>query len=446
MFDYLKNIPIWFFLVCAIETHAESTGFYYGGEARARYESLDGQFRSGRSGNDQLGAFRGLVSLGYQGQTMGFHAELQDARGYLNDSSSPTSPSFVNPLDLLQVYGSLRLPQRILLADSNVKLGRFTLDIGSRRFVERNDFRNTINSYTGVHWNSSSHNGSNLDLFFVSPVDKKPKDFLSLSENKLELDKENDNKRFWGAHWQRPDLFNEVQLDIFVYGVNEFDRPAKLTLDREVITAGTRVLRKKKAGRFDLDVEVGWRRGEMSQSTDPTSPELKVRAHMIHAEIGYTFSSSWNPRLGLEFDLATGDDTDTIYRYERYERFYGTRRGDLGNTSIHGPLTRSNISVPGLRFSFKKGPTDGRFLLQRASLHSAKDEWVVAKLRNETGDTGSRLGNTFDFRIRHWLKEDHVRIEIGGSILEFSHYVKELKPNLKEDRTIYGYSQISWFF
>ena len=68
MFYYLKNIPIWFFLVCAIETHAESTGFYYGGEARARYESLDGQFRGGRSGNDQLGAFRGLVSLGYQGQ------------------------------------------------------------------------------------------------------------------------------------------------------------------------------------------------------------------------------------------------------------------------------------------------------------------------------------------------------------------------------------------
>ena len=176
MFDYLKNISICFLVICAIKTHAESVGFYYDGEIRARYESLDGQFRSGRSGNDQFAAFRGLVSLGYQGETMGFHAELQDARGYLNDSSSPTTSSFVNPLDLLQVYSSLRLPQGILFADSNVKLGRFTLDIGSRRFVERNDFRNTINSYTGVHWNGSSNNESNLDLFFVSPVDKKPKD------------------------------------------------------------------------------------------------------------------------------------------------------------------------------------------------------------------------------------------------------------------------------
>ena len=129
------------------------------GETRVRYETLDGQFRSGRTGGDQVLAIRSLLagSVGWEGfKVVG---ELHDARAYLDDLGTPLSTSLVNTVDVLQAYLALGNEE-----GSQIKVGRFTLDIASRRFVERNDFRNTINAYTGFHWTQRSGQ-SQLDAF-----------------------------------------------------------------------------------------------------------------------------------------------------------------------------------------------------------------------------------------------------------------------------------------
>lgn len=153
-----------------------------------------------------------------------------------------------------------------------------------------------------------------------------------------------------------------------------------------------------------------------------------------------------NWRLGLEYDLASGDDDPTDQKIGNYERLYGTRRGDLGNTSIHGPLTRSNISVPGIRLSFKKDRWDGRFILQRFDLDSAKDDWVVAKLSDPTGNSGTHVGDTFDFRVRYWIKPKHLRGEFGGSILQYGEFAENVPGGPSDDQARFAYVMLTGYF
>ncbi|HAO88922.1 MAG TPA: hypothetical protein DCR00_08355, partial [Gammaproteobacteria bacterium] len=67
------------------------------------------------------------------------------------DSGSPLDSFFANPLDILQA--NVTVPIANVFSESDrgfIKVGRFTMDQGSRRFVARNRFRNTINSFAGV--------------------------------------------------------------------------------------------------------------------------------------------------------------------------------------------------------------------------------------------------------------------------------------------------------
>lgn len=417
------------------------------GESRIRYESLDGQYRSGREGSDQLLPLRTLLKLKTGPESFEGVLEIHDARTYLDDEGSPLSTSFVNTHDVLQLHVDW-LALKSPWLDQRFKIGRFTLDLGSRRFVERNDFRNTINSYTGVHGITTFANGWHLDAFYTQPVNKLPlkADRESLDDNDFDLDEQDTTRGFWGLHLQKIALPHDLMGDLFVYGLSEWDREEKLTKDRHVLAPGFRIHRKKGRGRWDMDLEFALRRGQMREGNTLASKKLDVEAHMLHIEAGYTFDHPWNPRINLEYDLASGDDDPNDDVYGRYDRFYGTRRGDMGNTSIHGPLTRSNVSVPGIRFSFKKDRLDGRFIVQQANLDSSRDAWVVAGLTDAKGASGDHIGDTFDGRVRYWIKPQHLRGEVGGSWTEFGDFAEQVAGGPDANRARFAYVMLTAYF
>ena len=431
----------WLPLVCVFDISAKpESNLYASLESRVRYESLNGQYRKYFSGSDQLVATRNLALLGIEVNDLGSVLELHDARAYLDDDGTPLSGSFVNTFAVLQGY--LKYSPRFLKMDNIVKVGRFTLDIGSRRFAERNDFRNTINSYSGVHWIGEVPKHRRIDVFLSSPVEKKPGAYELLRKNDFARDEEQLGRRFLGIQLQEFKIQNDLQGDLFLYGLIESDLSSYPTKDRKLWSPGIRLKRSKRMGVVDFEVELALRKGEMSCSIEDKSDSVSVAARMLHAEIGYTFDNSFSSRLGIEYDFASGDDP-TTEGFERYERFYGTRRGDLGNTSIHGPLTRSNISVPGVRLSFQKGDLDGRFVLQKARLASAGDSWIVAKLQDSSGKSGKNIGTTFDFRIRKWMRDKKFRVELGGSLLRWGDFARSVNPDAHVNLTVYGYSQIT---
>lgn len=123
------------------------------GTQRTRYETLDGQFRAGRTGSDQMLALRTTLRLEAKSERFSAVIETIDSRQKLADTDTPIDAGMVNALELLQGYGAIRFDGPFATdSRSELRLGRQTMDVGSRRLVARNNFRNTINAFTGLHY------------------------------------------------------------------------------------------------------------------------------------------------------------------------------------------------------------------------------------------------------------------------------------------------------
>lgn len=421
-------------------------------EWRARYETLDGQFRASGSGGDQMLAFRTLLlAEAYTGRVT-WGAELQDARSYLDDEGTPLGTSIVNPLDLLQLYGRTRLHQGAGGSATDIQIGRMTLDIGSGRQVERVEYANVIVNYTGAYIRSVAQNGDELHAFYVVPVGGRPTDFESLKQNALSGDEEETSRRYWTVHYIRPNLLGRsverVSGELFVYGLQETDEPSVPTPNRNYLTPGVRIAREPAVGEWDLDVEAAYRTGRRRATSNPADlRDLSVRAWTLHAMVGKTFDHPWRPRIAVDFDYASGDRKPDDQRFDQYERLFGGRRTDLGHTGIHGPLTPANLLAAGGRIEVRPGPRwDARLAYKAAYLASSTDAWVVARVRDPSGQSGRFIGHSLDARARYWLVQDEVRLEAGVSGLIGGDLGNQAPDGSRQGDTIYAYAQVTRTF
>ena len=394
------------------ETSGEEGPFSLSGTTRWRYEALDGQFRAGFGGSDQAISGRTLIQAEYDAGGWVFGGELIDSRVYLDDDGSPLSTSMVNTVDILQAY--IRRPFTLNGAPAQLQAGRFTLNVGSRRFMARNGFRNTINAFTGVNFTAENIAGWRVTAFHVSPVRRYPRDFTALQDNKQDFDEENWDQRFWGLHGRRENLFGETALELFLFGLTEGDSAGLQTADRDQLTPGVRLYRAPAPGRWDHDIEHAIQFGARSASTAPGAPELDVFSQTHHAEIGYTWDHPWRPRLSAGFEYAGGEEAGDG-DWSRWDIQYGLRRRDFGQTGIHGPLRRQNIIAPGARLTFGKGRLDGRLLWKSAFLAQNTDRWASGGVVDPSGASGDHIGDHFDYRLRYWAVPDRLRLETGGA-------------------------------
>ncbi len=454
------------FILPSLSMAGEGLAFSLSGEARVRYEALDGQFRANSQAEgqgeghekgargDQLLLFRTLILGEMDAGAVTFGVELQDSRTYWGDEGTPLTSSVANPLDFLQVYGRLDdLPG--MLGDgstSQLTLGRQTASIGSKRQIERVDFANVIKSYTGANFLSTNERGDELHAIYVVPTERFPKDRAGLDDNDLSGDEEQWGRHIWGLHYRRADMAPGwapgLWGEVFVYGLEEEDTGDVQTPDRSHVAPGFRLYRKPVAGQWDVDLEGALRRGTRYATSDPSDTDsLDVEASMLFAAFGWTWDAPWQPRLAAEYYFASGDDDPNDDVFGQHERLFGSRRSDLNNTSIHGPLTPANLSAPGFRVEVKPNDRwDGRFYYHAASLASDTDAWVIAKLRDPAGQSGDFIGHTLDGRVRYWVMPDRARLEIGASALFFGEFAKDVPNGPQGDRTLFGYGQLTVSF
>jgi hypothetical protein len=415
------------------------------GSFRVRYENLEGQYRAGRTGSDQILVMRSLLHGTLRGAGFRVGAELQDSRQELADSGTPLSASIVNSAELLQAYVAWQ-GVGPLDSKSTLTLGRQTLDLGKRRLVARNRFRNTLNAFTGADWQLAFAAGQQLRVFFVLPVQRLPSDVASLLDNEARFDDEDGDVRLWGVFASTPAAPWGDPMEVYVLGLNEDDSSERATRNRDIYTLGTRLFRQAAPGRFDYEIESMIQWGESRSSTSSTI-DLDHLAHFQHAELGYSFDRSWRPRLVLQFDYASGDDDPADRDNNRFDTLFGARRFDFGPTSIYGPFARSNLVTPGVRVQFKPAAGLSAFIAYRAYwLASDRDAWTTARVSDPSGGSGSFLGQQVEGRLRWDPFAGNVRVEIGAAYLaegDFSDDVPNANP---EDDSLYVYVQTAFTF
>ena len=382
------------------------------GDHRTRHERLSRQFRAGLDGVARALAHRTRVSAELDLRRFRLRAELQDSRAHLADSVTALTTDMVNPLELLQARVEIPLDDLVLPGSRSVlRAGRFTMDVGSRRLVSRNRFRNTSDGFTGVEWRWTGPNDRGVRAFYTLPLERRVTG--DVLDNRPRLDRERFGLRFWGVHLSSANLPWDDRGEVYYYGLSEADAPGRATADRHLHTLGVRLHRPAAIAGFDYEFESAFQFGR-SRASPAAAVDLTHVAHLQHVAAGYTLAAPGTPRLQLQFDHASGDHDPTDGRNNRFSSLYGSRSFEFGPSGIHGAFARANLSTPGVRLTM--APRPGVNVMGSARgywLASSADEWTTAGLANTGGRSARHVGTQWELIAGWELAAARARLEAG---------------------------------
>ena len=400
-------------------------------ENRTRLEFLDDPWRPGESQKQTQIVQRNRLRFGADAPAgIRFLAEIQDARVF-NDRPNDFVSNSVDHLDVLQLFVSATqkdLFGRGLRADAHA--GRMTIDVASRRLLARNDFRNTVNAFDGVHLQLGSDDRMwRVRGFFTFPVAIRDSDLMN---NRLST-----RRRFSGVAFE--DLRNPwAQLD--AYGLFLDDLPG----NRSFRTWGLRAYRRPAPAQVDYEGEVAGQFGDRKSAAQGTRDQS---AWMVHAELGYTFGVAWSPRIAAQFDYATGNDDPSDDDVHAFDPLFGARRWDLMPTGVFGAFRRTNLVSPGVRLGLQPSKTIRLDLKVRHwRLDEARDAFAGSgspaggALTDASGDAGRDLGTDLELRAR-WEAREWLAFDVGYNHWWKGRFLDDVPATRRRGDADYFYAQ-----
>lgn len=402
--------------------------FKISGSVRLRYESLEEQARTGLNLSDELLAIRTTVSVEYRDGPIRIGAEVFDSRAYLAQAGSSVSTNDVNVLEPVQAYVAADFPDAFGKGSrATVQMGRFMLNLGSRRLISADDYRNTTSGSTGIRADFVTPSGLNITGFYVLPQIRFPDDQPSLLKNKSALDSESFDLRLWGALVTRPRAIGAAAAELGYTRLQEEDAPFRPNRNRDLHTINARVIRDAKMGKVDYEAEAIWQFGHVRASSAATAALLDVNAWMFHLGVGYSFPGAAKARLSLAYDYASGDGPSA--KYGRFDTLYGMRRAEYGPSGIYSAIGRANISSPAVRLDLAPGKRlDVLGIYRPMWLAGRTDSFATTGVRDATGKSGNFAGHQFDGRVRYWLLPGQLRGEVNAVYLAKGRFLRQA-PN-----------------
>jgi hypothetical protein len=369
-------------------------------ENRTRFESYDHPWRStqaiGGGQTDSQMVLRSRVRVGLGGNgPFRFLFEGQDSRAYGNNAPGDfVNNTTVNEFDIVQLLGSVTVNN---VGGSGLRtdlhFGRMTMDFGMRRYVARNDFRNTTNAFDGVHWQIGEGQTWRFRAFLVEPVIR----------NEVQLDEQTARSVFWGTYVESQHI-PWLNVNAFYFGLND-QQLQNRSLHRTYGTYGLRLFKSPAISEFDYEFEGAIQTGRLGN--------VDHFAYNPNAQAGYTLNLPWTPRFLVQYTYASGTRTPGGSQNGDFDPLFGARRFDLMPTGNFGAFFRSNISSPGWRLIVQPD--------QNWTVQVKQRFWYLAEstavfsgsgLQDSTGGAGNYLGHDVELRAQ-WAVSSNMDFDVG---------------------------------
>lgn len=329
-----------------------------GGEIRTRYHYEQGLGQQAgatrfQDTENEFGLFRLRLYADYQATDRlrffaeGIYADIIDS----NEEYIPR-PIDRNRGDFLNLFADLKVTD-----NTTVRIGRQELLYGAQRTVSPLDWVNTRQRFDGVRTISKWGDWS-IDAWYTQFV---PVVFDS-------FDNPNENLDFYGTYATYSG-FEKDTLELYYIGFNDDTGPdGNFNID----TFGTRVF----GGRGDWSYEF---EGAIQTGVQNALGQDHQAAFGTFG-LGRSFkNAAWKPNLWFYYDIATGDDPNTLDTFERNNQLFPLAHKYLGFIDA---LTRNNVSAPNVRLTMK--PTEKLSLLF----------WYYNFQSVEDGDPITSIGGT----------------------------------------------------
>lgn len=398
------------------------------GSLRVRHEILGGQPRTGLPTDDEQIAVRTTLTAEYRKQGLRLGGEIYDSRVYASPPGGALSANEANALELVQAYVGADLGA-VLGTGSSAQLqaGRMTLNLGSRRLVAADDYRNTTNGYTGIRADLKARDGTAATFIYTLPQIRLPDDPQGLRERRVQWDRESFDLQLWGGLVGRPRTLAGAMAEVGYFRLQETDSPGRPTRNRQLHSISARIIRDPKPGRLDFEAETIFQFGTVRTGLAVSAPQVTVDARFLHLDLGYSFPGKARVRVSLEYDYASGDGPGQ--NYGRFDTLFGMRRADLAPAGIYNAIGRANIRTPAVRVEAAPGKRFDAFAVYRAMwLADRTDSFSTTGVRDATGQSGSFAGHQVEARLRYWLVPNRLRGELNGVWLAKGRFLREA-PN-----------------
>ena len=338
-----------------------------GGTDRERYVAYEGYGIAGKAGSvdfrdhgasvdNQYLLSRIRLHVGYSDEWWSAYVEGQSSwaagdhrAAYANAPAVAGTSKIIgygpesDTIDLHQAYVALGNLQEFPLS---LKVGRQELSYGDERLIGAFDWNNIGRAFDAAkaRWQQS---WGNVDFFTGMPVVPRDEQF----------DMPNNYDWLSGAYATITKIPKTV-LDLYFLArnasraaINDYSDPQfPQPTARDIYTIGGRL--QSKPGElhgFDYTLEGAYQFGDFAASA--TSKRLTQDAYMFVALGGYTFADGWGkPRVGAEFDYASGDDNSTDGTHGTFDNLFPTNHKFFGGMDL---FSRQNIQDLGVNFSFK---------------------------------------------------------------------------------------------
>jgi len=401
----------------------DANGLIITASSRLRYETVDGRPRPGYATSEDAVLLRTGIAVEYGPGPLAIGGEIIDSRGYDIGANSQIGASDINPIEVPQAYLKLRLDNTPGVGGRiAVQAGRFLLNLGSGRLVATDEYRNTVNGFTGLQFELDPDSQRMLTLFYVLPQERRPDSSELIRRNAVRFDRETFRDVLFGGLARHKAAIGAAAIELGFYRLVERDSPGRDTADRHLNTADARLVRDGAAGKIDYDLEGAYQFGRASTSTMATATNARVKAGFGHAAIGYTFDHPFKPRIGLFYDYASGDRPGGAFT--RFDTLFGSRRDDLGPSGTYAGVARENLSAPGVRIEAKPGK-------RIEILADYRGLWLASRydrfygVVDRTGGSGRFAGRQLSGRFRLWLIPDHLRLESNYALLFKGRFLKD---------------------